>query len=111
MILYCPSRNSKRYYSDEYIPMDMPFSTNLIVRSREYNAVVSLYVYIQPYYSVSGCNAVLPICLFGQLYSDGLCKPLCEETSGCDLNRMMCPDGLFVDIISGYNETNKQTDS
>ena len=110
MILYCPSHNSKRYYSSEYIPMDMPFSTNLIVRSQEYNAVVSLYVYIQPYYSVSGCNVVLPICLFGQLCSDGLCKPSCEETSECDLNRMMCPDGLFVDIISGYNETSKHTD-
>ena len=101
----CPSHNSKRCPSGECVPLDTPCSNTLFVTSQDYMDVVPLSAYIRPYYSVSSHNEVHPVCLFGQLCSDGLCRPSCKETTGCGLNRIMCPDGLCMDVIPGYNET------
>lgn len=101
----CPSYNPKRCYTGECVPLDTPCNDQLFVTSQDYSDVVPLSAYTRPYSSVTSHNEVRPLCLFGKLCSDGLCRPSCKETSGCGLNRIMCPDGLCVDVLPGYNET------
>ena len=101
----CPSNRPKRCYSGECVSVDSSCDDRLFPSYESYSDILPLSLYLLPYRSQTRHGEVNPVCLYGHLCSDGLCKPTCQETIGCGLNRIMCPDGLCVDVVPGLNDT------
>ena len=96
----CTAYRPKRCPSGECVELNQECSQRVIVDTQHTSTSMTLLEFLFPYRSLQGGMR----CQFGELCSDGLCRPSCSISLSCGLGMVICPDGSCVDPLPGQDE-------